>query len=160
MPYWPYLLLTLGLGLSQVAIASTDFDLQVCMAHSDRASRLECCEEMGIERNKCVGVNEKKTTNEARPTAQDKFIYCKTRDLDGSGEVLHKWNKDTDFEFIAEKNLWEWRSEYSVRSIDSNGGFYETSLIDNGIDRIGECDPAYKWQYEKRLEAIQQKYAN
>lgn len=160
MPYLLSVLLVLFLSLSQAAGADTDFNLQVCMAHADRASQLKCCEELEIEEAQCLQVEKPAASSQANPPAQDKFFYCKTRDLDGSSEILNKWGKGTDFTFMPDKNLWEWRSEYSVRSIDASGGFYETSLIKNRIDRIGECDPAYKWQYEKRLEAIKQKYSN
>ncbi len=90
----------------------------------------------------------------------DPFFYCKTRDLDGSDEDINRWGKGTDFKFIPAKNIWEWRTDHSVRSIDAGGGFYETSLIRNGTDRIGDCGPDIKWQYEKRLEAIKERYKN
>lgn len=163
MPHRLSVLLALSLCLSQPAAAGTDFDLQVCMAHSDRTSQIKCCEEMGIQEARCTRAD-REDREEARSTShmpnKDKFFYCKTWDLDGSSEITHKWGNGTDFTYMPEKNLWEWRSEYSVRSIDVSGGFYETSLIKNGIDRIGECDPAYKWQYEKKREAIKQKYGN
>lgn len=158
MPYW--LSGFLALSLSQLAVANTDFDLQVCMAHSDRASQLQCCEELKIEESRCVWIEKPAASSETRPPAQDKFFYCKTRDLGGANEDINVWGRGTDFKYMPEKNLWEWRTDYSLRSIDASGGFYETSLIKNGIDRIGDCDPKFKARYEERLKAIKQKFEN
>ena len=130
------------------------------MAYADRANQLACCDEMGIEVNSCHAVENTQTEETVMPPEEDKFFYCKTRDLDGSSEDLNRWGKGTDFKFVPGKNIWEWRSKYSVMTIDSNGDFYETSLIPSVPDRVGVCGPAIKWQFEKRLEAIKQKFGD
>lgn len=157
---WWLLFITGIVWCSGLASAPASFDLQVCMAYADRATQLACCDEMGIDVTSCQAVENAQTEETAMPPEDDKVFYCKTRDLDGSSEDLNRWGKGTDFKYLPEKNLWEWRSKYSVRSIDANGGFYETSLIKNGVDRIGQCDPAYKRQFEERVEAIKRKFGN
>lgn len=155
---WCLLFITGIVWCSGLASAPDSFDLQVCMAYSDRASQLACCDEMAIDVTSCHAVKSAETEETAAPPEGDKFFYCKTRELDGSSEDLNQWGKGTDFKFVPEKNIWEWRSKYSIMTIDSNGGFYETSSIPNLPDRVGVCGPAIKWQFEKRLEAIKQKF--
>lgn len=150
--------LYLWMHLTQAGASATDFDLQVCMAHSDRNGQLECCAEFGIAEANCSAPDDQATSASVASPADDQFFYCNTRDVDGSGEDINKWGKGTDFQFVADKNIWEWRTEYSVRSIDASGGFYENSIIRHGTDRVGECGPEIQWQYEKRLEVIKEKF--
>lgn len=155
---WWLLFITGIVWCSGLSSAPGSFDLKVCMAYTDRANQLACCDEMGIDGTSCRAVESTQTEETATQPADDKFFYCKTRDLDGSSEDLIRWGKATDFKFVPGKNIWEWRSKYSVMTIDANGGFYETSSIPNVPDRIGVCGISIQWQFEKRLEAIKQKF--
>lgn len=140
--------LYLWIHLTPAGVSGTELDLQVCMAHSDQTGQLECCAEFGIEESNCSAPDDQASSAPATSQPDYRF-FCNTRDVDGSGEDINKWGKGTDFQFVAEKNIWEWRTKYSVRSIDASGGFYETSMIRNGTDRVGECGPEIQWQYEK-----------
>lgn len=155
---WWLLFITGIVWSSGLASAPDSFDLQVCMAYADRANQLVCCDEMGIDVNSCQTVEKTETEEMATEPEDEKFFYCKTRDLDGSSEDLNRWGKGTDFKFVPGKNIWEWRSKHSVMTIDSNGGFYESSSIPSVPDRVGVCGPAIQLQFEKRLEAIKQKF--
>lgn len=160
MRYRIPLALCLWIHLTQAGASGTDFDLQVCMAHSDRIGQLECCPEFGIAEASCSASDDQAFSITHTPSADDQFFYCKTRGVDGSDADINKWGKGTDFQFVADKNIWEWRTEHSVRSIDTTGGFYESSLIRNGTDRVGECSPEIQWQYEKRLDFIKEKFGS
>lgn len=160
MRHWIPWLMGLCFYINQASASVNDFDLQVCVAHLDRASQLECCAELGVKEAVCKAGEKKQPSSAVNPPLNGKFFYCNTRYMDGSGEDINKWGKGSDFKFVSEKGIWEWRSDYSVRSIDAGGGFYETSLIRNGTDRIGECDPAIRLQYENQMKVIMDKYGN
>lgn len=141
------------------AIASVDnSELKVCLAYSDRGGQLDCCAELGIAKSDCGdearGVP---GATESQPDS-DSYFYCKFHNLDGSGEDIARWGKGTDFNFVPNKNIWEWRTEYTIQSIDSTGGYYQRSLNPVFKDQVGKCGPEIEVEYKERMKEIIEKY--
>lgn len=142
-----------------LALASVDtIDLRVCLAHSDRTSQISCCEEFEISKAECTDANQRiPKATESKPD-EGSYFYCKFRNLDGSEEDIARWVKGTDFTFVASKNMWEWRTEYAIQSIDSSGGYYQTALNPIFEDKVGRCGPDIEMEYKERLREIMEEY--
>lgn len=142
-----------------IAFASVDnIDLKVCLAHSDRASQIRCCEEFEISEAECTDLNQSAPESTESKPEEGSYFYCKFSNLDGSEEDIARWGKGTDFIFVPNKNMWEWRSEYAIQSIDSSGGYYQTALNPIFEDKVGRCGPDIEVEYKERLGEIKEEY--
>lgn|GEM_PF-4970365 len=142
-----------------LALASVDnMDLRVCLAHSDRTSQIGCCEEFEISQAECTSVNQRTPDAAESQPDEGSYFYCKFRNLDGSEEDMARWGKGTDFTYVPSKNMWEWRTEYTIQSIDSSGGYYQTALNPIFEDQVGRCGPDIEMEYKERLREIMEEY--
>lgn len=141
------------------AIASVDnSELKVCLAYSDRGGQLNCCAEFEIAKADCGDENRRVPGAIESQSDSGSYFYCKFHNLDGSGEDIARWGKGTDFSFVPNKNMWEWRTEYTIQSIDSTGGYYQRSLNPIFEDQVGKCGPEIEVEYKERMKEIIEKY--
>ena len=142
-----------------LALGSVDnMDLRVCLAYSDRTSQISCCEEFEISQAECTSENPSNPGAAESQPEEASYFYCKFKNLDGSGEDIARWGKGTDFTFAPTKNMWEWRTEYTIQSIDSRGGYYQTALNPIFEDQVGRCGPDIEIEYKERLRKVMEEY--
>ena len=130
-------------------LAEDNPDLSVCQAYSDRIEQLSCCAEFGITEKKCTVSTRKPTDTIAPQPDSGAYFFCKFSNLDGSGRDIAKWGKGTDFKYIPSRKVWEWRTKYTVQTIDVNGRYYQKALQPIFDDQIGECGSVAEREYTK-----------
>ena len=149
-------------------VAALNTDLMVCLAYDNRPDQLKCCEELGIDSESC-NRSASSDIKEQRPNAKDRrnvvdeasdneFFYCKYQNLDGTGVDWSRWGKGTDFKYMPEKKVWEWRTKYAVQTINENGAYYQRALVPYFSDQMGRCDKNAEKEYKQKLEEIKKRY--
>lgn len=133
-------------------------DRIVCLAHSDRTNQVSCCEEFKISKAECTDMIQSPPEAAGSETGDGSYFYCKYTNVDGSEEDIARWAKGTDFNFVASKNMWEWRTAYTIQSIDSRGGYYQRALTPIFEDKVGRCGPDIEMEYKERLREIIEEY--
>lgn len=141
-----------------ISASAADSELMVCLAYSERSDQTSCCAEFGIPTTDCIDKNRRASDAVKSQSENDSYFYCEFSDLDGFGPDRAKWGKGTDFKFMPSKNIWERRTEYTVQSIDANGGYYQRALDPMFNDQIGRCGPDVEWEYKRRMKEIVEKY--
>jgi len=139
-------------------VTADSSELMVCLAYSETSDQVSCCDEFGISEADCIDTNRRASDSNESQSENDSYFYCRFHDLDGSGLDIARWGKGTDFKFVPSKNMWVWRTEYTVQSIDSNGGYYQRALDPMFNDQIGECGLETELAYKRRVKEIMEEY--